>query len=108
MMYHILCTTVENMAQSEAKQLTFEYRNQLQSGVVCVVNVEQEKATFLIAVTDDLVKSGIKAGMLVKTACEGSNGRGGGKPDFAQGGTKELDKVIVAIEAIKRFYSSII
>ena len=97
-----LCTTVENMAQSEAKQLTFEYRNQLQSGVVCVVNVEQEKATFLIAVTDDLVKSGIKAGVLVKTACEASNGRGGGKPDFAQGGTKELDKVIVAIEAIKK------
>ena len=88
--------------QANAKQLTLEYRQLLGQGIVTLVNIEGDKATYFVAVSDDFVKKGYKAGDLVKKACQASNGRGGGKPDFAQGGTKEIDKVILGINEIKQ------
>ena len=90
------------LANPEAKSLTLEYANQLQSGVVVLVNAEEGKATYFVAVSKDLNGQGIKAGDLVKAACAASNGRGGGKPDFAQGGTKEPQLVEKGLEAIKQ------
>ena len=97
----VLLINQENMVGNEAKTLALEYRGQMESGIVILVNVEEEKATYYVAVTEDLIKQGYKAGDLVKVACNASNGRGGGKPDFAQGGTKELDKIMLGIEEIK-------
>ncbi len=96
-----LLVNVEDMKAPEAKQMTYEYANQLGSGIVTVVNVENEKATYFVSVSKDLVAAGIKAGNLVKAACQASNGRGGGKPDFAQGGTKDVAKINDGIKAIK-------
>ena len=97
-----LCVSVNHLSQASAKQLVYEYQNQLNSGVICLVNIEEDKATYYVCVSQDLNQKGIKAGDLVKVACQVSNGRGGGKPDFAQGGTKELSLVNQGIEAIKK------
>ncbi len=97
-----LLVNQEQMSANEAKQLAFEYRSQLGSGIVALVNVDEDKATYYVAVSEDIVAKGYKAGDLVKAACAASNGRGGGKPDFAQGGTKELDKVLLGISEIKK------
>ena len=91
----------EQMSAAEAKQLAFEYRNQLGSGIVLLVNVEEDKATYYVAISEDIVAKGYKAGELVKIACNASNGRGGGKLDFAQGGTKELDKIELGINEVR-------
>ncbi len=97
-----LCVSVNHLSQASAKQLAYEYQNQLNSGVICLVNIEEDKATYYVCVSQDLNQKGIKAGDLVKVACQVSNGRGGGKPDFAQGGTKELSLVNQGVEAIKK------
>ena len=89
------------MNAKEAKELALEYRTQLNSGIVTLVNIEQDKATYYVAVSKDMVEKGYKAGDLVKAACLASNGRGGGKPDFGQGGTKEVEAITKGIEAIK-------
>ncbi|HAV19328.1 MAG TPA: hypothetical protein DCX18_09030, partial [Erysipelotrichaceae bacterium] len=50
--------------------------------------------------TKDLIKE-IKAGDLVKAINTIMNGRGGGKPDMAQGSFENLDRINEAVELIK-------
>lgn len=50
------------------------------------------------AVTDDLVKQNIKANEIVNEFNRMTGGRGGGRPQFAQAGTKNLDKMSEAIQ----------
>ncbi|MGE3181234.1 MAG: alanine--tRNA ligase-related protein [Phycisphaerae bacterium] len=58
-----------------------------------------EKATLLAAMTDDLVKRGIKAGDLVKAIAPIVNGGGGGPPTMAQAGGKDPSKLTEALAA---------
>jgi alanyl-tRNA synthetase len=76
-------------------------RDRLQSGVVVLGVVEEDKASVLVAVTKDLT-SKIDAGALVKAATEAMAGSGGGRADFAQGGGKPelLDEGLSRIRAV--------
>ena len=58
------------------------------------------KNSYYVGVTKDLTKE-LKAGDLVKAINPILNGRGGGKPDMAQGGCENLDKINEAVELIK-------
>ena len=101
--YKVLFTQ-EKMDSNSAKQLAFDFRDQLVSGIVVVVSVDEGKASYFVATSKDVVASGIKAGDIIKSINTIVDGRGGGKPDFAQGGTACLDK----IDEIKNALSSII
>ncbi len=57
-----------------------------------------EHACILIAVSDDLVKKGIKANELIKDVAPLIDGSGGGRPQLAQAGSKEIHKVEAAIQ----------
>ncbi len=46
-----------------------------------------------VAVTDDLVASGVRAGDLVQKIAEISGGRGGGRPHFASAGAGDPNKL---------------
>jgi alanyl-tRNA synthetase len=58
-----------------------------------------DKATLLAAMTDDLVKRGLKAGDLVKAVAKLVSGGGGGPPTMAQAGGKDPAKLLEALEA---------
>ena len=58
------------------------------------------KKIYFVGITKDLTNT-YKAGVLVKAMNEVLDGRGGGKPDFAQGGAPTLDKIDEAITALK-------
>jgi alanyl-tRNA synthetase len=59
------------------------------------------KVTLLAAVTDDLVKKGVKAGDWVKAVAPIVDGGGGGPPTMAQAGGKNPAKLGEALEAGK-------
>ncbi len=61
-----------------------------------------DKVLFVAAVTKDLVQKGINAGNMVKEAAKTAGGGGGGRPDFAQAGGKNPEKIDEAIEAVKQ------
>ncbi|MEE0965462.1 MAG: alanine--tRNA ligase, partial [Bacilli bacterium] len=90
----------ENKDSASAKQLTFEFRDQLKSGIVVLVSNYEDKVSYFVGVTADLAKTK-RAGDIVKVLNTHMNGRGGGKPDFAQGGCKSLEGLEEAIKAIK-------
>jgi alanyl-tRNA synthetase len=71
-------------------------RDHLQSGVVVLTGRSEENYPLLVCVTKDLV-SKVNAGNILKNLTTKLGGKGGGRPDFAQGGvntTTGLDSAI--------------
>jgi len=51
------------------------------------------KVTLLAGFTDDLVRKGLKAGVLVREIAPIVDGGGGGRPQMAQAGGKKPEKI---------------
>ncbi len=69
--------------------------------VAMLHSVNEGKATLLIVCGANAVKSGVKAGDLIKVATAVTGGGGGGRPDSAMGSIKDVSKLPEAIEAVK-------
>ena len=59
-------------------------------------------------VPKELITKGLKAGDMVKQAAQLADGNGGGKPDFAQAGARNVEKVDEVIEFVTKKVSSIL
>lgn len=66
----------------------------------------EDKAMLLAAVSDDLIKRGVKAGDWVKAVAPEVDGNGGGPPTMAQAGGKNPAKIPDAIEAARSWIES--
>jgi alanyl-tRNA synthetase len=61
------------------------------------------KSVLVAFASKDLSKKGkVHAGNLVRSAAEVAGGRGGGRPDFAKGGSKETENLPAALEQAKK------
>ncbi|HLY67023.1 MAG TPA: alanine--tRNA ligase, partial [Chloroflexota bacterium] len=70
------------------------------SGVVTLGAVLDGKPAYVTHVTKDLVERGLQAGDIVREASLASGGRGGGgRPDLAQGGGTDPDKLEAGLKA---------
>jgi alanyl-tRNA synthetase len=63
------------------------------SAAVVLGFAEDDKATLLAGLTEDLVKKGMNAGELIRAIAPIIDGRGGGRPHLAQAGGKKPDKI---------------
>ena len=72
------------------------------------VNKEKGSANFAACCASEAVKSGVKAGDVVRAVAKLAGGNGGGKPDFAMAGAKDIDKVDEAIAAVADIVKSFI
>ena len=72
------------------------------------VNKEKGSANFAACCAPEAVKSGVKAGDVVRAVAKLAGGNGGGKPDFAMAGAKDIDKVDEAIAAVADIVKSFI
>ncbi len=89
---------------AQIREVGDRIKDRLGSGIVFLASGAKGKATFMIMVTDDLQKE-YAAGNLMKTVCEAVDGRGGGKPQFAQGGTADAAQIDKAIKVFKEAIS---
>jgi len=70
------------------------------SGVVLVGSViGEDKVSFVCKASKDVVAKGVHAGNIVKAAAQMAGGNGGGRPDMAQAGGKEPEKLLEALKA---------
>jgi alanyl-tRNA synthetase len=86
---------LEGIDSKVLKQLMDALYDKIKAETLFIVNVEQEKATFLCKSSVD------QANDLIKKAASLTNGSGGGKPSLAQGGTQDLTHLAYMIETIK-------
>ena len=70
------------------------------SAVVLIASVSGEKLTLCCACGKDAIAKGLKAGNVVKAAAVVTGGNGGGKPDMAMAGGKDITKVDDALKSV--------
>jgi alanyl-tRNA synthetase len=69
------------------------FREQNRKGIKIVFTTD-ERPSICVAVTDDLVSGGVKAGELANLIGAVSGGRGGGRPHFASCGVGDASKIV--------------
>ncbi|MNJ75162.1 Alanine--tRNA ligase [compost metagenome] len=65
-----------------------------------------DKVNFVVAVPQEQVKLGIHAGKLVKEVAAVCGGGGGGRPDMAQAGGKDVSKLDEALKVAETWIAS--
>ena len=79
---------------SGIKEAGEELRKKLTRGAALVAAISDEKFNLICAVSDDLVKSkDLNAGQLVSDAARELGGGGGGRPNLATAGAKDISKL---------------
>ena len=99
----VLSAIIPNADTDALRGLTDQFRQQHPSGVVVLGTVSQNKPMLIAAVTPDLIARGIKAGDLIKRVAAVVGGGGGGRPDMAQAGGKDPDKLSEALDQVSVF-----
>ena len=72
-------------------------RKKIGSGVVVLGCRQEDKVSLVVGVTADLVAKGLHAGKIIKEVAALVGGSGGGRPDLAQAGGKEPEKLAEAM-----------
>lgn len=83
----------------ELRNLADNIKDRLRSGIIVLSSVSDGKAAIVCMVTKDLIDR-FHAGEIIKKISKIAGGSGGGKPDMAQGGTKEIEKLDEALETV--------
>ena len=96
----VVASCVADTDRDGLRRLVDALKNRLESGVVALAAVAGDEVAFVVGVTPDLVKSrGLQAGKIISELAQLADGRGGGRPELAQGGGKNPSKVNAAIDA---------
>ena len=94
----VLGKIVDGLDANGSRQLSDTLLARLKSGVVVLGRKDEGKVSIIVRVSNDLTDK-IKAGNVIKEIVPIVGGRGGGKPDMAEGGGSEPDKLSEAIDA---------
>ena len=97
----VLAREIEADSADTLRNIGHSVREQISSGIAWLAATMDEKSTLLCVVSDDLIQRGIKAGDMVNEVAKLADGRGGGKPNMAQAGIKDPEKLPSALAAAK-------
>jgi len=73
------------------------------SGVVVLAGVLDERVSLQVSVSPDLTKRGLHAGKIAGLVGQKLGGKGGGRPESAQGGGKDKDQLGAALDLVTKF-----
>ena len=93
---------VADLDKDALRGLSDSLKAQIKSGVVVLASATDSKVQIVVAVTADLTAR-VKAGQIVKEIAPIVGGGGGGRPDFAEAGGKQpekIDEMLKASEAV--------
>ena len=102
----ILTANVPEADAGKLRQMGDTLRDKAANVVAVLSSVNDGKITFLAVCGKDAISKGIKAGELVKLVCTTCGGSGGGKPDSAMGGGKDIVKLDDALAQVDNFVAS--
>jgi alanyl-tRNA synthetase len=90
---------VDGLDQKDLRIMADNIRDGLGSGIMVLASVKNGQAALVAMVTKDLAGR-FNAGAILKQVASSAGGRGGGKADLAQGGTKDIKKLDSALESL--------
>ncbi|AKL86003.1 AlaS [Bacillus atrophaeus UCMB-5137] len=104
----VLAEKVNAKDMNHLRTMVDELKAKLGSAVVVLGAVQNDKVNISAGVTKDLIDKGLHAGKLVKQAAEMCGGGGGGRPDMAQAGGKQPEKLQDALTSVEEWVKSVL
>ncbi|WP_373078862.1 alanine--tRNA ligase [Zhongshania sp.] len=98
----VLATKLEGADAKTLRDTLDQLKNKLGSGVILLAADEGGKVALAAGVTKDLTGR-FKAGEIMKLAAEAVGGKGGGRPDMAQGGGVDVAAIPAALQLVRDY-----
>ncbi|RED38950.1 alanine--tRNA ligase [Paenibacillus sp. VMFN-D1] len=102
----LLAVRVNAGSMDGLRSIADELKGKLPNAVLVLGAAMDEKVNFVVSVPQELVKSGLHAGKLVKEIAAVCGGGGGGRPDMAQAGGKDASKLEDALKLAEQLVGS--
>ena len=97
----VVAARLDGMDRGQLRTLADSLRNKLKTAVVVLASTEDGTISIVSAVTKDLTGK-VHAGKLVGTLAQAVGGKGGGRPDMAEGGGKDTAGLDSALDGVYR------
>lgn len=98
---NIIVEAIDGQEMDDLRKMGDALKEKIGSGVIVLASNSNNKVNFVAMATKDAVAKGIHSGNIVKEAAKIAGGGGGGRPDMAQAGGKNPEKIEEALAAIK-------
>ena len=103
---NVLAFAVEGIDMNGLRDMGDQLKEKLGSGVVVLASDLDGKVNLVAFATEDAMKAGAHAGNLIKQIAPIVGGGGGGRPNMAQAGGKDVSKISRAIESVYEILQS--
>ena len=104
--FRLLAAKVE-MRPDQARGLCDTVKDKYSDAVAVFAAVSDGKLNFAVAAGADAVKAGAHAGNILREVAAICGGKGGGRPDSAMGGGKDVDKIPDALAKAEEILANI-
>lgn len=99
----LLTQKVQVKDMNQLRNMVDDIKQKLSSGIVLLAAENDQKVQLAAGVSKDLIDRGLHAGNLIKQAAQICGGGGGGRPDMAQAGGKDPQKISEALQFVKQY-----
>ena len=97
----VIAAAAQADSMDSLRDLADTIMDKIGHGVVLLGTANGDKVNFVCKVSKADTKKGLHAGKIIKAAAQAAGGNGGGRPDMAQAGGKEPEKLADALTAGK-------
>jgi alanyl-tRNA synthetase len=95
----VLAARLDGMDRQQMRVLADSLRNKWKTAVVVLASAEDSNVAIVSAVTKDLTGK-VHAGKLAGSVAQAVGGKGGGRPDMAEGGGKDPSALAAALDSV--------
>ena len=104
---HVLMLRLKDQNNGTLKNYAETLRNRMENGFVFLSNENDGKLTFVCASSKEAIARGLKAGDIARKAAQITGGNGGGRPDMAQAGGRDISRIDEAFASVKEAVNAI-
>jgi alanyl-tRNA synthetase len=97
---YYISAKIDGQNMEGLRNMVDQIRDRLKSGIVALATVQDGKVQFAAGATKDAVKYGVHVGKILNEIAKITEGGGGGRPDMAQAGGRNVNKVEEALEQV--------
>jgi alanyl-tRNA synthetase len=102
----VLVARVQEADMNNLRNMADDLKQKLGSVVIVLGSAHEGKVNLIAAVTKDLIEKGYHAGKLIKEVALRCGGSGGGRPDMAQAGGKDPERLDTALQFVDEWVKS--
>ncbi|MGE7779441.1 alanine--tRNA ligase [Peribacillus sp. NPDC097264] len=103
----VLVAKVQATDMNNLRAMADELKQKLDSVIIVLGSAQGDKVNLIAGVTKDYIDRGFHAGKLIKEVATRCGGGGGGRPDMAQAGGKDPEKLDAALNFVEEWVLTI-